>query len=121
MAIHSVIRKLRIYHIIYRLNWAFANIVAHCRLLQESGLLNSKDTRLYQSFVQELQAEINQDLMSTMESVESQDYGRFGKVRKAWEKELRGPEDVFLQLNERRKELAKERKQKKHFKKKNQV
>jgi hypothetical protein len=105
-------RKLRTYHIIYRLNLSFANIVAHCRLLQEGGLLNSKTARRYQSFVQELQAEINQSLTEIMESVESEDHFRFGKMRQEWEKEICDPDDIFLQAEERRKELAKHRKQK---------
>ena len=47
-----------------------------------------------------------------MESVEPDDHFRFGKVRQEWEKEIRNPDDVFLQAEERRKELAKNRKQK---------
>ena len=60
MADRDAAGKLRIYHTIYRLNLSFANIVVHCRALQESGILGPKDTRLYQSYAQELQAEINQ-------------------------------------------------------------
>ncbi len=110
MADRDATGKLRIYHTIYRLNLSFANIVAHCRALQESGILGPKDSRLYQSFAQELQAEINQDLMSAMDEVESRDLFRFGKVRLAREKELRDPDDVFIHAEERRKELARQRK-----------
>jgi hypothetical protein len=84
--------------------------VAHCRRLQESGIITAKYTRLYQSFAQELQAEINQDLMNIMESVELEDHWRFGKVRQAWEKEFRDPDDVFIHAKERRKEIAQQRK-----------
>jgi hypothetical protein len=100
--------KLRIYHTVYRLNLSFANIVAHCRALGESGVIGPKDTRLYQSYVQELQAEINQDVMSAMDEVESRDQFRFGKVRMAREKELRDPDDVFIHAEERRRELARQ-------------
>lgn len=110
MADRDATGKLRIYHIIYRLNLSFANIVAHCRALQESGILGPKDTRLYQSYAQELQAEINQDLLSAMDEVELRDLFRFGKVRLAREKELRDPDDVFIHAEERRKELARKRK-----------
>jgi hypothetical protein len=71
--------KLRIYHTIYRLNLSFANIVANCRALGESGILSPKFIRLYQSYAQELQAEINEDVMSAMDEVESHDQFRFGK------------------------------------------
>ena len=100
--------KVRTYHIIYRLNLSFSNIVVQCRLLRELGILH--EARRYQSFVQELQAEINHELMQTLESEESHDLRRFGKVREAWEKNLRDPNDVFFHAEERRKELAKQRK-----------
>ena len=103
--------KLRIYHTIYRLNLSFANIVAHCRALRESGILGPKDTRLYQSYAQELQAEINEDVMAIMNEVELRDMHRFGKVRLAREKELRDPDDVFIHAEERRRELARQSKE----------
>ncbi len=40
--------KLRIYQTIYRLNLSFANIVANCRALGESGILVPKVTRFLQ-------------------------------------------------------------------------
>ena len=100
--------KLRIYHTIYRLNLSFANIVANCRSLGESGILSPKFTRQYQSYAQELQAEINQDVMSAMDEIESHDQFRFGKARLAREKELRDPDDVFIHAEERRRELARQ-------------
>ena len=36
-----------------------------------------------------------------------EDWGRVGKIRQAEEKRLRDPDDVFIQAEERRKELAK--------------
>ena len=110
MADRDTAGKLRIYHTIYRINLSFANIVAHCRALQECGVLGPKDARLYQSYAQELQAEINQDVVSAMDEIESRDQFRFGKVRVAREKELRDPDDVFIHAEERRKELARQRK-----------
>jgi hypothetical protein len=107
--------KLRTYQIIYRLNLSFANIVTQCRLLKESRVITPRYARLYQSFVQELQAEINQDVMSVMEGIEADDSFRYGKVRTAWEKEISDPDDVFLKAEERRKEIARERKAKKHL------
>jgi hypothetical protein len=108
--------KLRIYQTIYRLNLSFANIVANCRALGESGILGPKDTRLYQSYAQELQAEINEEVVATMDEVELRDMHRFGKVRDAYEKELRDPDDVFIHAEERRRELAKQGKKPPAFK-----
>ena len=100
--------KLHIYQTIYLLNLSFANIVANCGALGESGILGPKDTRLYQSYAQDLQAEINQDVMSAMDEVESHDQFRFGKARLPREKELRDPDDVFIHAEERRRELARQ-------------
>ena len=83
--------KLRIYQTIYRLNLSFVNIVAHCRALRESGVIGPKDTRLYQSYAQELQAEINEEVVAIMNEVE-----------------LRDPDDVFIHAEERRVELARQ-------------
>jgi len=102
--------KLRIYHTIYRLNLSFANIVEHCAALQEYGVFTAKFTRLYQSYAQELQAEINQDVVEILDGIELHDMFRFGKVRSAREKELRDPDDIFIQAEERRQELARQKK-----------
>jgi hypothetical protein len=110
MADRDAAAKLRIYRTIYRLNLSFANIVTHCHALRKSGTLNRKYAHLYQSFAQELQAEINDELMSILGDVESEDFARYGKVRQAYEKELRDPDDVFIHAEERRKELARQHK-----------
>jgi hypothetical protein len=100
--------KLRIYHTLYRLNLSFSNIVAHCRALGESRVLTPKLTKLYQSYAQELQAEINDDVIDILESIESGDMFHFGKARITREKELRDPDDVFIHAEERRRELARQ-------------
>jgi hypothetical protein len=102
----DVNRKLRLYHAIYRLNVSFANVVAQCGALRECGIWTRKDAHLYQSYAQELQADINARLAGILETVESGDHARFGKVTHACEKELRDPDDVFLLAEERRKEIA---------------
>ena len=110
--------KLRVYQTIYRLNASFAEVVVHCRLLKRFHILSPKYAHLYQSFAQELQAEINQDVMSAMEGIEADDSFRHGKVRTAWEKEITDPDDVFLKVEERRKEMAREQRKAKRGSKK---
>ena len=110
MAALEVTKKLHIYHTLYRLNLSFSNIVHQCRALQEAGSFTAKSSKLFQGYAQELQAEINQELLETMHQTELDDWGRFGKIRQAQEKHLRDPDDVFIQAEERRKELAKKHK-----------
>ena len=108
MADLDVTQKARIYRILYRLNLSFARIVALCRELQESGVTRPKFSKLHQAFAQELQAEINEEALDTIHARETDDVNRFGKIRDARGKELRDPDDVFIQAEERRKELAKQ-------------
>jgi hypothetical protein len=95
MAVLDVTKKLHIYHTLYRLNLSFARIVARCRAFEESGIIPLKSARRYQGFAQELQAEINEEMLGNMQDIESDDWHRYGKVRLAWEKELRGPDDAL--------------------------
>jgi hypothetical protein len=110
MAALESTKKLQTYHILYRLNVSFSNIVHQCRALQEAGSFTAKSSKLFQGYAQELQAEINQELLETMHQTELDDWGRFGKIRQAEEKRLRDPDDVFIHAEERRKELAQKRK-----------
>jgi len=72
----------------------------------------ANSTRLYQAYAQELQTEINDETLQTVSSTESDDRNRFGRIRDARDKELRDPDDVFIHAEERRKELAKQKRKK---------
>jgi hypothetical protein len=109
LAERDVARKLRVYQTMHRLNLSFTNIVVQCRMLGDLGVLRRKFAKLYQSYAQELQAEINSEVTGILESTESDDMFRFGKARTAREKELRDPDDVFIEAEERRKEIARQR------------
>jgi hypothetical protein len=110
MAAPDVTQKPKIYHTLYLLNLSFARIVTHCQTLHDTGVLKSKFNRLYQAYAQELQAEINDEALETVTSIENDDLNRFGRIRDARDKELRDPDDVFIHAEERRKQLAKQRK-----------
>jgi hypothetical protein len=109
MAAQEINKKLHVYHILYRLNLSFSNIVGHCRALQETGSVTTKSSKLFQGYVQELQAEINQELLETMHATELEDWATFGKIRQVEEKRLRDPDDVFIHAQERKQEIARER------------
>lgn len=110
MAAIDVTKKLLVYHTLYRLNLSFSNIVTHCRRLQDAGVFTTKSIRLFQGYAQELQAEMNQELLETMHSIELDDWGRFGKIRQAEEKRLRDPADVLIQAEEYKRSLKAKRK-----------
>lgn len=113
MADLDVTKKLAVYHALYRLNLSFASIVRRCRLLEDARVFRSEYLRRFQGFAQELQAEINEELLDTLNQLELDDMARFGKVREKWEKYLADPDDVFIHARERRQELSRRRKKKK--------
>lgn len=88
----DVNRKVEIYRTLHELNSAFGGIVQHLETLQQTRLFSSKTSKLLPSFIQELQAECNQEFLETLHQLELDDWGRFGRVREKYEKYLRGPE-----------------------------
>jgi hypothetical protein len=92
MAVLDVTQKAEVYETLSALNLAFAGIVQHLHTLQQTKLFQSKASKLLPSFVQELQAECNQEFLETLHQLELDDWGRYGKARQRWEKYLRGPE-----------------------------
>jgi hypothetical protein len=107
---NSADEKAEIYETISSMNRAFAGIVQHLQTLQQTGPFKSKTAKLFPSFTQELQAEFNQEFLEDLHQLELDDWNRYGKARQRWEKEVRDPDDVFIHAEERRKELAKQRK-----------
>jgi hypothetical protein len=112
MATLDVTEKTEIYHTLYQLNAAFTEVVNNCRKLQQTGLTDSKASKLFPSFAQELQAEINSEFIERLHDLELNEWGEHGKARQKYEKLLRDPDDVFIHAEERRKELAKQKRKK---------
>jgi hypothetical protein len=102
--------KAKIYETISSMNKAFAGIVQLLHTLQKTGLFKSKSAKLFPNFTLELQAEFNQEFLENLHQLELDDWGRYGKAREKWEKHLRDPDDVFIQAEERKKQLARQRK-----------
>jgi hypothetical protein len=110
MAAIDVTQKAGVYETLSSLNLAFAGIIQHLQTLQKTGLFQSKTAKLFPSFTQELQAEFNQEFLEDLHQLELDDWNRYGKARQRREKEIRDPDDVFIHAEERKKQLAKQRK-----------
>ena len=113
MAALDVTQKREIYETLSSLNTGFAGIVQHLQTLQKTGLFQSKAAKLFPSFVQELQAELNQEFLENLHQLELDDWGRYGKAREKYEKYLRDPDDVFIHAKERREQLARQKRKSK--------
>jgi hypothetical protein len=101
------------YRTLYRMNRAFDLITELLGELDQARLLRQGMLKVLRGYTQELQADINQEVLEIMHQDELDDWGRFGKIRQAEEKRLRDPNDVFIQAEERRKELARQKKKRK--------
>jgi hypothetical protein len=101
------------YRTLYRLNRAFDFITEQLVLLDQAGIMKRGMLKVLRGYTQELQADINQELLETMHQNELDDWARYGKIRQAEEKRLRDPNDIFIEAEERRKELAKQKNKKK--------
>jgi hypothetical protein len=102
--------KAGVYETLSSLNTAFAGIVQNLHTLQKTGLFKSKVAKLFPGFAQELQAELNQEFLETLNQLELDDWNEYGKARQRWEKYIKDPDDVFIHAKERKKQLAKQRK-----------
>ena len=114
MATFDVTQKAGIYETLSSLNLSFAQVIQHLHTLQKTGLFRSKVAKLFPGFAQELQAEFNQQFLEDLHQIELEDWNEYGKARQRWEKHLRDPDDVFIHAEERRKQLAKQRKRKRN-------
>lgn len=82
--------RLAVYRQMYLLNRSFHFIVRRLEELGKTSVLNSRDLKDMLGLTQEAQLEINTAVLNTLETIESDDHARFGKVRTALEKRLRG-------------------------------
>jgi hypothetical protein len=63
------------------LNLSFAAIVRRCDYLRQVRVFRPKYLRRFQGFAQELQAEMNQEFLETLNGIELDHEYRYGKVR----------------------------------------
>jgi hypothetical protein len=101
--------KIEIYRLLYCLNRGFVFVVEQLRQMEATRFFSSKSLCNFQGYTQELQAEFNQEFLEDLHQLELDDWGRFGKIRQAREKELSDPDDVFIKAEERRQELKKKK------------
>ncbi len=87
--IFDITEKTRIYHTLAQMSSSFSSIIRYCAELEQAGVLTPKYKHLFQAFTVEVQGELNLEILQHMESIESEDWSRGGRVRDKWEKYLR--------------------------------
>lgn len=79
-----------VYWRLFLLNGSFALIVQLLDELAQCRIFKARYLREMRGLAQEVQLEINNVLLNPLESAELNDWARFGEIRKAMEKRLRG-------------------------------
>ena len=82
--------KWHVYDTLARINRAFHILHFHLRNLEQAKPFHTQRIREYQGLSRELQSQINDELLEDLSRVERQDAFRFGEVRAAREKYLKG-------------------------------
>jgi len=82
--------KWHVYHTLAQINRAFYALHFHLRNLERSKPFHTQRIRDYQGLSRELQSQINDELLEDLSRLERHDAFRFGEVRAAREKYLKG-------------------------------
>src|SRR5947207_9260369 len=80
--------KSKVYFSLARLKHSFRSIVHNLYVLDDLHVFSPATLAEMRGLSKELQAEFNHHLIVALESVESRDWYRFGKARRAREKRL---------------------------------
>ncbi|HEV2987138.1 MAG TPA: hypothetical protein VG759_01755 [Candidatus Angelobacter sp.] len=80
--------KIRVYHSLFKLNWAFQNITRNLQDLAQTGLMPGMKMGMFCGFAQELQSQISHDVVDRMHEIEDSEMYRWEKMRIAREKYL---------------------------------
>ena len=82
--------RVQVYQSLFLLNRSFHSIVRRLLELQEAHIFSPQRLRDLRGLTKELQTEVNHGLLNTMQGIEGEDWYRFGKLRIARDKRLKG-------------------------------
>ena len=100
--------KLCIYEILFLFNKDVEHIVALLRKMKKFSFADKKSMQSALTDIQEIRAGVNADFVEHLGERERFDEGRFWKHRRAIEKTLRDPDDVYIEVESREKERKKQ-------------
>ena len=100
--------KLRIYESLFLLNQGVDQVVAILRRMAKFPFANKKSLYSAQAEIEEVRAGMNADFTEQVADRERHDEGRLWKQRRAFEKKLRDPDDVYIDVAHREEERKKQ-------------
>jgi hypothetical protein len=100
--------KLRIYESLFLLNQGVDQVVATLRGMEKFSFADKESLQSVQAEIEEVRASMNADFTERLADSERFDEGRFWKQRRAFEKQWRDPDDVYIDVESREEERKKQ-------------
>jgi hypothetical protein len=100
--------KLRIYESLFLLNQGVDHVVAILRGMKRFSFADKESLQCAQLEIEEVRADMNADFVEHLADSERHDEGRLWKQRRAYEKEWRDPDDVYISVEQREEERKKQ-------------
>jgi hypothetical protein len=100
--------KLRIYESLFLWNQGVDQVVAILRGMEKLSCADKQSLQFAQVEIEELRAGVNADFVEEIGEHERLDQGRFWKQRRAYEKTLEDPDDVYFAVEEREEQRRKQ-------------
>src|SRR5712671_1588229 len=105
--------RLPVYEILHALNRDFEQVLAELARLHELGMFNRDLENILRIVVKETRAWANFELVEILLQREQDDWTRFGRLHRRWEKKLQDPNDVLIEakllMEKQRKAAGKKR------------
>ena len=89
--------RLPVYEILHALNRDFEQVLAELARLHELGMFNRDLENILRIVVKETRAWANFELVEILQQREQDDWTRFGRLHRRWEKKLQDPNDVLIE------------------------
>jgi len=104
------VQKLQIYEGIFNLNRAFHATLLSLERLENLGFFRSEYLNACKIELEHTRAKANDELIETLRDYEQNEGGRFSRMQKEWENQLKDPDDVFFAAKSRKKEIEEQMK-----------
>ncbi len=100
--------KLRIYESLFLLNQGMDHVVTLLRGMEKFPFADKRSVQCAVAEIEEIRASVNADFSEELADSERFDEGRFWKLRRAYEKKWRDPDDVYIDVGRREEERKKQ-------------
>jgi molecular chaperone DnaK (HSP70) len=108
------LQKLQIYEGIFNLNRAFHATLLSLERLENLGFFRSEYLNACKIELEHTRANANDELIETLRDYEQEEGGRFYRMQKEWDDQLKDPDDVFFAAKQRKEEIKEQVKDLQH-------